>query len=463
MEQVIAENVDNCSDKSEITDQNTEKDLLSEYREAVKWFERARNELRSDENNQLSFVQMCTEQAASLVAMLYHSDQNNSRREVLNEIYETVNFLSGKLGNVSLSSPDEASETSIDDQTSFIEQDISLPMPEKTLHAPECQNDTRCSARQQAIEETLVRNNDVTFDSVVGLEEAKRSLKEAVVMPLLYPHLFSGNRKPWTRILLYGPPGTGKSRLAHAIASEIDFAFYSVSSSDLLSSWFGESEKMIRDLFEHSRNVNIRSVIFMDEIDSLCRKRKEGEEEGVRRIKTELLRQMDGITSNYGMFLLCATNCPWELDSAFLRRFQKRVYIPLPDEPSRISILKLHAGEERILNQSEWSELGRQTDGYSGSDLANLANAALFEPMRELHSAKRWKISPDGRYSPCFSQEDIGTIEANLKDLPPAFVETRALSLDDFKTCLHSSKPTVNSSDLKLFESFTAKFGQVGS
>ncbi|CAL1538934.1 unnamed protein product [Lymnaea stagnalis] len=240
-------------------------------------------------------------------------------------------------------------------------------------------------------------------------------------MPLVFPHLFSGGRKPWRRILLFGPPGTGKSRLAQAVSTEVKATFYSVSSTDLMSSWVGESEKMIKELFHHASNQTCQSVIFIDEIDSLCRQRSTREDEGTRRIKTELLIQMDGADRQVQdkIFLLCATNCPWDLDTAFLRRFQKRIYIPLPDHASRIQLMKLHCDGSHVnLTDHDWTELANLTEGYSGSDLATLTNGGLFQPIRDLQAANYWHETKDGRWVPC---DDTGksSLKANITDLPP--------------------------------------------
>ncbi|KAH9518472.1 Vacuolar protein sorting-associated protein 4A [Bulinus truncatus] len=251
--------------------------------------------------------------------------------------------------------------------------------------------------RQSIIEATIVASGKVHFLDVVGLTEAKCSLQDSIVMPLIFPHLFTGGRKPWKRILMFGPPGTGKSHLAQAVSTEVKATFYSVSSTDLMSSWMGESEKLIKELFHHASHQHGQSVIFIDEIDSLCRRRSSREDESTRRVKTELLIQMDGADrqGQDNIFLLCATNCPWELDTAFLRRFQKRIYIPLPDFSSRIQLIKLHCkGNSVDMTESDWNQLASLTTGYSGSDLSTLTNGALFQPVRDMQVATHWQELP---------------------------------------------------------------------
>jgi len=155
-------------------------------------------------------------------------------------------------------------------------------------------------------------------------------------LPTKFPQLFTGERKPWRGILLYGPPGTGKSYLAKACATEADGTFFSIRSSDLVSKWLGESERLVKQLFKLARE-NKPAIIFIDEIDSLCGSRSEGENETSRRIKTEFLVQMQGVgNDNDGILVLGASNVPWELDPAIRRRFEKRIYIPLPDPVARI-------------------------------------------------------------------------------------------------------------------------------
>ncbi|KAI4828894.1 hypothetical protein KUCAC02_022965 [Chaenocephalus aceratus] len=210
-------------------------------------------------------------------------------------------------------------------------------------------------------------NSQVPLSWKTGLEGAKEALKEAVILPIKFPHLFQGKRTPWRGILLFGPPGTGKSYLAKAVATEANNStFFSVSSSDLVSKWLGESEKLVKSLFTLARE-NRPSIIFIDEIDSLCGSRSENESEAARRIKTEFLVQMQGVgTNNEGVLVLGATNIPWTLDlryqekvqinyllplqkrnavrAVLLYKFEKRIYIPLPEEHARSFMFKLHLG-----------------------------------------------------------------------------------------------------------------------
>lgn len=168
----------------------------------------------------------------------------------------------------------------------------------------------------------LTENPNVRWEDVAGLDQAKEALKEAVILPIKFPQLFDkGNRKPWRGILMYGPPGTGKSYLAKAVATEANSTFFSVSSSDLVSKWMGESERLVKQLFAMARE-NKPAIIFIDEVDALCGTRGEGESEASRRIKTEMLVQMDGVGhDSSGVLVLGATNIPWQLDSAIRRRF----------------------------------------------------------------------------------------------------------------------------------------------
>ena len=250
---------------------------------------------------------------------------------------------------------------------------------------------------------------NIKWDDVAGLEKAKSTLQEAVILPTKFPQLFVGNIKPWAGILLYGPPGTGKSYLAKACATEAQGTFFSVSSSDLVSKWLGESERLVRSLFEMAR-ANRPSIIFIDEIDSLCSNRSEGENDTTRRIKTEFLVQMQGVgKGSEGLLILGATNVPWELDPAVRRRFEKRVYISLPEKEARKKMFKLNLGNTpNSLTEEDYEELGNMTENYSGSDISTVVKDALMEPIRKCQTAIKFSMTPDGFYVPTTQDDPAG-------------------------------------------------------
>ncbi|KAL1562584.1 katanin p60 ATPase-containing subunit A-like 2 isoform X1 [Salvia divinorum] len=256
--------------------------------------------------------------------------------------------------------------------------------PQRSL-LPPCE-----SAEVRALAESLCRDiirgsPDVKWESIKGLENAKRLLKEAVVMPIKYPQYFTGLLTPWKGILLFGPPGTGKTMLAKAVATECKTTFFNISASSIVSKWRGDSEKLVKVLFELARH-HAPSTIFLDEIDAIISQRGEGrsEHEASRRLKTELLIQMDGLTKTDELvFVLAATNLPWELDAAMLRRLEKRILVPLPEPEARQAmfeeLLPSKSGEEL-----SYDLLVEKTDGYSGSDLRLLCKEAAMQPLRRL-------------------------------------------------------------------------------
>jgi katanin p60 ATPase-containing subunit A1 len=228
-------------------------------------------------------------------------------------------------------------------------------------------------------------NPNVRWDDIAELDGVKRVLKESLVMPLRYPEYFTGLLQPWKGVLLYGPPGTGKTLLAKAVATECNTTFFNISASSIVSKWRGDSEKLVRVLFELARH-HAPSTIFVDEIDALMSARGDsGEHEGSRRMKTELLVQMDGLlASTEQVFLLAATNLPWELDMALLRRLEKRVLVPFPTAPARELILRRTLPADRLDAAADLGKLAELTEGYSGSDLVLVAKEAAMRPLRRL-------------------------------------------------------------------------------
>merc|ERR1712048_324880 len=232
----------------------------------------------------------------------------------------------------------------------------------------------------------LTRNPGVSWSSIVGLDHAKALLKEAVVMPLKYPQLFTGLLAPWKGVLLFGPPGTGKTLLAKAVATECETTFFNISASTVVSKWRGDSEKLIRVLFDLARHHQ-PSTIFIDELDSLMSARGggDGEHEGSRRMKTELLIQLDGLMRDTQdqVFLLAASNLPWDLDSAMLRRLEKRVLVNLPSAKARESMIRCNL-PEGFAEGLDYARLAGLTEEWSGSDIRLLCKEAAMHPLRRL-------------------------------------------------------------------------------
>mmetsp|Transcript_3165 Transcript_3165/g.4629 ORF Transcript_3165/g.4629 Transcript_3165/m.4629 type:complete len:443 (-) Transcript_3165:81-1409(-) len=333
-------------------------------------------------------------------------------------------------------------------------------------------NDAERNKLRAGLEGAILKNKpNVHWDDVAGLHAAKDALKEAVILPIKFPQLFKGERKPWKGILLYGPPGTGKSYLAQAVATEANSTFFSVSSADLVSKWLGESEKLVRNLFEMARESK-PAIIFIDEVDSLCGSRGSQESESARRIKTEFLVQMNGVKGDdeTGVLVLGATNMPWALDSAIRRRFERRIHIGLPDIVARARIFQLHIGKTPCnLNRQELRELAEKTEGYSGSDIAIAVRDALMCPVRKVQNATHFKRLPrttadnqqDYGLTPC-SPGDPQAIEMTWIDVPTDKLIEPPVVAKDFLRALANTRPSVNKDDLKKQEKFTLEFGQEG-
>eukprot|EP00162_Nutomonas_longa_P007730 comp17990_c0_seq2/m.31348 comp17990_c0_seq2/g.31348 ORF comp17990_c0_seq2/g.31348 comp17990_c0_seq2/m.31348 type:complete len:596 (+) comp17990_c0_seq2:81-1868(+) len=265
-----------------------------------------------------------------------------------------------------------------------------------------------------------LENPNVRWGDIAGLDMCKRLLKEAVVMPIKYPQLFTGILTPWKGVLLFGPPGTGKTMLAKAVATECGTTFFNISASTIVSKWRGDSEKLVRVLFELAR-YHAPSTIFIDEMDSIMSQRETdgSEHEGSRRLKTELLIQMDGLNRTSDLvFVMAATNLPWSLDHALLRRLEKRIFVSLPNDEARKRMF------EKLLPPSysaalEYNDLAAKTDGYSGSDISILCKEAAMIPLRrlmdKLETLDSDKLKDDMLKLDPVSNEDVARALASTK------------------------------------------------
>lgn len=274
----------------------------------------------------------------------------------------------------------------------------------------------------------------ISFDDIAGQETAKRALREMIVLPSLNPDLFQGLLSPPKGLLLFGPPGNGKTLLAKAVAAKTDSTFLCITASTLTSKWVGEGEKLVKALFTVAKKLQ-PSVIFVDEIDSILRERKETEHEASRRLKTEFFIEMDGIKNNDHdrIIIIGATNRPQELDDAILRRFSKRIFVDLPDHHARVTLLKnLMSTQVNDLSHSDLEEIAKMTVKYSGSDLTGLAKEAALNPVRELTDEQLKAI-------------DRGSI--------------RGIKLSDFVLALKSIRPSLTSDTLDSFKKWNEQFG----
>jgi vacuolar protein-sorting-associated protein 4 len=332
------------------------------------------------------------------------------------------------------------------------------------------EKDENAKIRKQLSGSVLVEKPNVHWDDIAGLHGAKQSLQEAVIIPNKFPHMFRGARKAWNGILLYGPPGTGKTFLAKAVATEAQASFFAVSSSDLVSKWLGESEKQVKELFGLGRSQR-PAIIFVDEIDSLCSARSDSESESARRIKTEFLVQMNGIGKDMkGLLVLAATNMPWSLDPAIRRRFDKRIYIPLPEEGARYTMFRLHLEDTpTLLTNNDFRELAQLTEGYSGSDISIVVREALMMPVRIVQDATHFKkvVEKDRNNShlmrtywqPC-SPGDPEAVAMTWMDIEGEDLLEPPVSKRHFIQSIKTTRPSVNKSDIYNYIKWKKYFGQ---
>ena len=288
----------------------------------------------------------------------------------------------------------------------------------------------------------------VAWDAIGGLADAKRLLNEAVVLPLLIPDYFAkaACRAPWKGVLLFGPPGTGKTLLARAVASLGKTAFFNISASSLVSKYHGESEKLARTLFALARH-HAPSIVFFDEIDALVSSRgAQGEHEASRRLKSELLVQMDGIGAGASaeelVMVLATSNKPWDLDEAMRRRLERRIYVPLPDTPSRKEMLAIHLGGIKLGASIDLDRLAELTQGYSGADLQLACRDASMMPMRRAVEGK----SP----LEIVELQNNGELEGEVV-------------LEDFAEALQTTQPSTAEIEHAQYAAWNDEFGVKGS
>lgn len=314
---------------------------------------------------------------------------------------------------------------------------VISPSPRSEVHEDDGMGTSGTSGAKSSYEELIVAEKpNVKWEEVVGLDTAKRAVKEAIVYPVQRPDLFPLG---WPRgILLFGPPGCGKTLLAAGVATEIDASFMSIDAASIMSKWLGEAEQNVAKLFGSARKVATDgkpAIVFIDELDSLMGKHS-SEVGGEIRVRNQFLKEMDGIVDkgkHLHVYVIGATNKPWDLDWAFIRRFQKRILVPLPDHHTRLMMFKLYTSHLQLSKDVDLHELARISEGFSGSDIRDVCQSAQLKLIGEFFE----------------------TGKANDRAANP-----RSLTMDDFRQILEERKPSVSLDMLSLynrwFEAFKA-------
>ena len=315
--------------------------------------------------------------------------------------------------------------------------------PRRAASPPAASEETDDKNGPQVVQQLKANYNDlimkekptVQWDEVVGLDDAKKALRESIIFPVQRADLFTLGCP--LGMLMYGPAGCGKTLLAAATASEIDSYFITVDAASIMSKWLGEGEKNVAKLFNSARKLlekEAKSVIvFIDELDSILGSRT-NEVGGEVRVRNQFLKEMDGIADkgkHLHLYIIGATNKPWALDWPFLRRFQKRIYVPLPDIRARTQMLKQYTAPLKMDAQLKIEDLAKMAEGYSGSDMRDICQSVQLRVVSELFDLSG----------------------GNDKEVQP-----RPIDLNDFKEILRSRRPSVSGEMLRAYTNWAENF-----
>jgi SpoVK/Ycf46/Vps4 family AAA+-type ATPase len=292
---------------------------------------------------------------------------------------------------------------------------------------------TQTTSEVSAFDDMILKNPpNVKWTDIAGLEDAKKAIQQAVVYPSLRPDIFPLG---WPKgILLFGPPGCGKTLLSAAVANEIKATFITVDAASIMSKWLGEAERNVAKLFNSARKASQKSpaIIFIDELDSLMGIHRL-EVSGETRVRNQFLKEMDGIIDKKNpvhVYVIGSTNKPWTLDTPFIRRFQKRIYVPPPGYKERLEMLKLYIGALKTSEDVDLEKLATLTDGFSGSDIMDICQSAQLKVNSELFESGRAESG----------------------------AEPRVVQMQDFNEMLEKRKPSFSQDSLVTFETWFNNF-----
>ncbi len=277
--------------------------------------------------------------------------------------------------------------------------------------------------------------SSISWDDVVGLDNVKKVIRQVIVYPIKRPDLFPLG---WPRgILLFGPPGCGKTSIAAAVSNEIEAEFYPVDAPMIISKWLGEGEKRVASMFrvlKAKAKSGTPIILFIDEVDSVFGRHR-NEVGGEIRVRNQFLKELDGLDEKADdripLYIIASTNKPWDLDLPFIRRFQKRVFIPLPDFEMRKMLFRFYLSKLNVSGDIDYTELANLTNGYTSSDIKDVCQTAHLEVISE------------------FFESGLAVNPAN---------KPRPIEMDDLRDAVARVKPSVNMESLNLYKLFSEKF-----